>query len=470
MFEKIRSKITVNATKKPTFVYALFVAILVLSFVIIPVVVFKLRVQVMFLLGWVLAIPLCMLLGYTYHELQKGMIAFAARVILPVTFFLCIGAMSGAWNASGTIAFVTRLGLSFINPGYYFLTAFLLGVCFALMTGTSWGTLSTVGVAIVSVGILMGMDPISAAAPVICAAYIGDCFSPISDTPTIISGAVGLDLFKFIKYQCRISIPVIILTCIYFFFKGKGFSNVAIDTAAISQMIADIEGNFKVGFIAFTPILVVMLMLLLKSPTIPALLGGIVSGICVAVVYQEISLNVVITSMFSGFKMDSGSAFIDKIFSRGGMTSMSGTIFLMTLAFCLFGILDTAGIMESIIEPMTKKIKSNVGAVAATLGLGTIGNFSGAAFSCVLCGNVMSKFYEEKNISKYELGNAIVVGGMWFSLLIPWSANCVATAGFLQLDDIFKMMSSIVTIPIYVVVLFISAFLYDKKHKHEYNN
>lgn len=469
MLEKIKSKITIQDTRTPKFSYAFLVILVILSMVVFPIVLFKADVRVMFLLSWPVAFGLCMLCGYSYEELQKGMFVFAQKALSPAIFFLCIGAMSGIWNASGTIAYVIDIGLDLINPNFYFVTSFIIAIVFTLMTGTSWGTLSTIGVALMSVGLFMGIDPISAAAPLICGAYLADCTSPISDTTVLISGAYGLDLFGFIKYTfVRITFPTIIITAIYYYFTGLNFRNSAFDTSTMVKMMEDISVNFNLGVITLLPIVVVMVMLILKSPTIPALLGGAISGLVIAVGYQGISFGAAISAMYKGFKMQSGNAFIDSIFSRGGMTSMTGPTFLMLIAFCTFGILSTVGILDKVTEPLTKKIRSNVGATTATIVLGLVGNLSNAAFSYVFTGNIMSRIYEEKNINKFQLGNALVAGGMWCSFLIPWSPNVAATSGFLKLDDTFAMVGSMLSMFIFYIVLYINAFIYDLKNKKNY--
>ena len=148
-----------DVRKKPSFGYALFIMIVILGGIMILGAVYQFKMQVLFLLAWLAAFPLCMKIGYTYQELQKGMFAFMPRCLLPVVFTISIGALIGAWNASGTIAAVTHFGMKIINPGFFQVTAFIISFLFAMITGTSWGTCGTIGIALMGVALGMGFNP-----------------------------------------------------------------------------------------------------------------------------------------------------------------------------------------------------------------------------------------------------------------------------------------------------------------------
>lgn len=188
-------KNTVKEKMQPTFAYALLVMVICFAFVMIPTIFAGVNIRVMFLLSWLLAYPLCMRLGYSFQELQNGMMAFIPKCIMPM-LLLTIGSVVGAWSASGTIAYVMSLGLQIINPQYFLATSFIVCLIFACMAGTSFGTVGTVGVALMGVAIGMGIDELVAAACIISAALIGDAVSPMSDTPNVISGSSGVDLFE----------------------------------------------------------------------------------------------------------------------------------------------------------------------------------------------------------------------------------------------------------------------------------
>ncbi|WP_320936652.1 Na+/H+ antiporter NhaC family protein [Enterocloster lavalensis] len=453
-----------NETRKmPSFGYAMFTMALILGGIMVLGAVFGFKMQVLFLLAWIVAFPLCMKIGYKYTELQKGMFAFMPRCLLPVVFTITIGALIGAWNASGTIAAVTHLGMKIINPSYFQVTSFIICILFSMITGTSWGTCGTIGIALMGVALGMGFNPLVAASPIICGAFVGDGLSPLSDTTNIISGAVGVDLFSHIKYQLRVTIPTIIISAVIFFVLGLNNHFDASSTGEIASIMDGIAGNFRLGFIPMIPVILVIALLCFKVPTIPSLLCGGVGGLLVATLYQGHTAKAVIDYMWSGYTMSSGDAFIDKLFSRGGMSSMTGTAFMIVVAFGLFGILNTAGVLDALVEPLSKRIHTNVGATICALLLGVLGNLSSSTtFAEVFTSNVLNGVYDKAGLDRLDLANAMTVGCLIFGLWIPWNTNPVAVAASLDVDPL-RVAPYLVTPFVYFGVLMVLAVLKQKK-------
>ena len=256
----------------PSFGYAAFTVLLSFGIIMIPAVFLGAKTQPLFLISWLISIPLCMKLGYTYKELQTGMFQFMAKCLTPMTIVLCVGALVGLWNASGTVAMVTKLCLAAINPKYFMVIAFFICLMFSLFTGTSFGTCGTAGVALMGVGLSMGIDPIIVAAPIIAGAFFGDAFSPLSDSTNVAAGSVGVDLFTSIKYQASVTIPSIIICAIIYFIWGSFMNTSGADLSAIDTVISGIESSYRCGIITLLPLIVVLLMLLFKIPSIPSIL------------------------------------------------------------------------------------------------------------------------------------------------------------------------------------------------------
>ncbi len=453
-----------DVRKKPSFGYALFIMIVILGGIMILGAVYQFKMQVLFLLAWLAAFPLCMKIGYTYQELQKGMFAFMPRCLLPVVFTISIGALIGAWNASGTIAAVTHFGMKIINPGFFQVTAFIISFLFAMITGTSWGTCGTIGIALMGVALGMGFNPMVAASPIICGAFVGDGLSPLSDTTNIISGAVEIDLFDHIKYQLRITIPTVLISTVIYFVMGLTQNTSVSSVDGIETIMNGISANFHLGFIPFLPVILVIALLCIKVPTIPSLLCGSVGGLAVATLYQGVPVQEVIQNMWGGYVLNSGDAFIDKLFSRGGMSSMTGTAFMIVVAFGLFGILNTAGVLDSLVEPLSGCIHSNVAATISALLLGSLGNLSSSTtFAEVFTSNVLNPIYDNASLDRRDLANAMTVGCLILGLWIPWNTNPVAVAASLDVEPL-RMVPYLVTPFVYVVVLLAYAFIKQVKH------
>lgn len=450
--------------QQPTFGYALFVMVVCFAFVMIPTIVSGAKIHVMFLLSWLLAYPLCMKLGYSFKELQDGQMKFIPKCIMPMLLLLTIGSVVGTWCASGTIAYITVLGLKIIDPNYFLATSFVVGLIFACMTGTSFGTVGTIGVALMGVAIGMEIDHYVAAAAIISAALIRDGLSPMSDTPNVICGSSGVDVFESIKFQLPMTVPIIILTFLYYYVLGATGNVQTADTSSITALISSVEGAYKLGPICLLPVGVVLFLLVFKFPTIPALLLGSVTGGAVAYFVQGVTGANVITCMWTGFVMKSDNALLNSLFTRGGIMSMTGTSLLFIFSFGLFGILNECHILETLVTPLLSKVKSRFSGVVCTIILGFVALFSSSAsFAEVFTGNIMREVYEQKGLDKRDLVRAATVGAFAIQLYVPYVLMVNTVCGYLDVEGI-QMMSHYVTSPLYVIViLIITKFDLDKK-------
>lgn len=450
--------------KRPSFGYALFVMAACFAFIMIPAALAGVKIHVMFVLSWLIAIPLCMRLGYSYQELQSGMFGFIPKCIVPVLLILIIGGLIGSWCASGTIAYITSLGLRIISPKYFLATAFLVTIICACSTGTSFGTCGTIGVALMGVATGMGINPLLAASAILCAAVIGDGISPLSDTPNVIAGAAEVDVFDSVIFQLPMTIPVAVISFIIFFIMGASGATQTADTSSIHELVEAIGASYHLGIWCLVPVVLVFGLLIMKFPAIPSILIGSLSAGIVAMVFQGESLKTVISAMWSGFTLESSNEMVSSLFSRGGISGMTGTAVLIIFSFGLFGILNKCEILDALVVPLAARIHGRLSGVICVMILGFLANFSSSAsFSEVFTGNVMSTVYEKAGLSKYDLTRAATVGCLAMSMFVPFTVMCATVTGFLGVDAI-QMFRYYISMPVYIIViLIITAFNLDKK-------
>lgn len=448
----------------PGFGYALFVMAACFAFIMIPAALLGVKIHVMFLLSWLIAVLLCMRLGYSYSELQSGMIKFIPKCIMPVLLILIIGSLIGAWCASGTIAYITSIGLKVINPKYFMATAFLVTLICACFTGTSFGTCGTIGVALMGVAAGMGINPYMAASAILCAAVIGDGMSPLSDTPNVIAGAAEVDMFESVKFQLPMTIPVAVISFLVFLVMGAAGDAQTADTSSITELIHAIGDSYQLGIYCIIPVILVFGLLILKFPAIPSILVGSLSALAVACVFQGESVQNVISSMWSGFSLQSDNAMVSSLFSRGGISGMTGTCVLIIFSFGLFGILNESRVLDALVEPLVARIHSRVSGVVCVMILGFLACFSSSAsFSEVFTGNIMNTVYDKAGLNKLDLARAATVGCLAMSMYVPFTVMAATVTGFLGVDAI-QMMKYYISMPIYIIViLVITIFNLDKK-------
>ena len=450
--------------KETTFTFAALAMIVCFAFIMIPGALLGAKIHVMFLLSWLIAIPLCMLRGYTYQELQSGMLSFIPKCVVPVLLILSIGALIGSWCASGTIAYITYLGLQIISPKYFMATAFVVTLICACFTGTSFGTCGTIGVALMGVALGMGIDPLWAASPILCAAVIGDGISPLSDTSNVIAGAAGTDMFESVKFQLPMTIPVAVITFAIYFIMGATGSVGAADTSSISALVESIGESYNLGIHCIVPIVLVFGLLIMKMPAIPAILIGSVSGLLVACLFQGESFGGVVNAMWNGYVLNAENDVVAGLFSRGGISGMTGTCVLIIFSFGLFGILNTAKVLDTLVVPLAERINSRLSGVICVIILGFLGNLSSSAsFSEVFTGNIMGPVYEKAGLDKRDLVRAAVVGCLVFSMYVPFVVMPATVTASLGVDAV-AMIPYYISMPIYlVVILVITAFNLDRK-------
>ncbi len=452
--------------KTPSSAYSIICLVVAFAVIMIPSLVYGAKIQSLFYVAWGMAFLMAMPLGYTLKELQAGMFKFMARCLLPLTVCITAGAMIGTWCASGTIAYVMKVCLQIVQPQQYMVITFIICLIFSMLTGTSFGTVGTIGVAMMGVGLGLGINPLLIAAPIITAAYIGDGISPLSGNPNICAGTIGIDLFKNSIYQATMMIPVVIAHIILYIVWGSKIKVSSDNLSSISTIINDMGVDFHLSIICLIPIIVVLVMLVMKFPIIPSLVSGVISGALVAWLYQGCDIKTVASSIWGGYVLTGENELVNSIFTRGGITSMESPAFMFILAFGLFGLFTTVGIIDKAVEPFINKVNSRFTGTLGAVLLGAFGNATSASgqFTNMFTCSLMKPIFEKANLNLWDLARAIPVGCLFAGLLMPWNSNPATTCGFLDVDPV-TMIPYMLPLPLisFIVLMFYTITGIDKK-------
>ncbi len=419
--------------KEPTFGYAFFTVVASFAVVMVPALAWNCKIHPLFLLSYLIALPLCLRLGVPYKELQAGMVQSVNKAIIPIMILLINGGLVGTWNAAGTVPLIVNLGIKMISPSIFLVATFFLCILASLATGTSWGTCGTAGLALAGVGLGMGINPMLTAGAVCSGAFFGDAMSPLSDGPNLCSAITGVDVFVGIKHTLRVTIPSAVICAVLYLVIGLNLETSSVDYGAIHEMSHALEANFHLGFIQVIPMIVVFGMLATKKPSIPSLLTGAFVGGVIACVLEGKPIADVISYFWGGYSIESGNEMVDTLLNRGGITSMTATVTLFIFAFGLFGVLSAAGIIDALVEPLTKRLKSSVSIVMTTVLMSLLGDAIGTSTNCgyVFGGNIMVSVYERAKLEKVNLTRALTVGSTVMGILIPWNMSAIVAAGYL---------------------------------------
>lgn len=414
--------------RKPTFKFAALVMIAIISLTTVGMVVFKASITVMFLLSWLIVVPAAMKLGYTNSEIEDlgfevGKGAFQSNLIV-----LSVGVLIAAWIAAGTIPTIVYSGLTIITPKYFLVTTLIVCSLTSIATGTSWGTLGTSGIALMSIGTSMGVPAGLTAGAIISGAFFGDKISPLSDSTNLSAAVCKTDVITHIKHMTLSTTPAYIICVILYTVMGFKYANNTIDYNQINQVMEVLKANFNIGFVAVIPIVFLFILLLLQKPSIVSILASAVVGAVIAFVQEGAGVDKLLDYMLNGFSIETGLTYTDQLLNRGGIMSMAETVLLVFVVFVIAGILQKTGFLEVLLEPMLSKIgKSRTKLIGTTFVASYLANAfsSSMMFTSVFVGTIMSPLYKQFKLKPENLSRIIQDTATLGAPLIPWNSNAI---------------------------------------------
>lgn len=229
--------------------------------------------------GWVICAILGKLLGYSYEELELGAFELIQKAMGACLILVCVGALIGAWISSGTVPIMIYAGLKIISPSIFLVTSLIVCSLTSIFTGTSWGTIGTVGVALMGIGAGLGFDPGLTAATIICGAFFGDKMSPLSDTTNMAAAVCGTPLFRHIRHMWFTITPAYVITFCIYLFLGFRQTNDAMSPEQIDLILNGLSHHFNLGIGAVLPMILVLVMLLRRCSPILAITSGALCGV-----------------------------------------------------------------------------------------------------------------------------------------------------------------------------------------------
>ena len=424
--------------KEATLGISILALCLVVAFIAVGIGVFHFNIAVLLFLSWLLIWPIAAHLGYSFSELEGYAYEMGQKAIAPAAIILAVGMMIATFMASATVPTVLVVGLKIISPKFFLVITFLMCSIMSVIMGTSWGTLGTVGVAMMGVGIGLGVNPAITAGAIIGGAWFGDKMSPMSDSTILCSTITGTYIMDHIRAMMKTTIPATIITCIIYLFMGFAITPKNYDTTTITGIITGLDSLFKIDILSIIPILVVIVMIVRKKGTIVSLLMGSVLASILAVLHQGYSISELGNFIWSGFNCQTDNSILSSLLQRGGMTSMITLIAVFIGGLGLGGILDGTGLLQPIFNSATQKHKSPKGimltAWAATLLCILV--IADNNFAFVMVGTLFAPLFKENKLKSQNLSRIIEDVGTLGSALIPWNVGAQFAAGVLGVATI----------------------------------
>lgn len=367
----------------------------------------------------------------TRRSMRIGLRRSATQVLPAVPMLIFIAAMSTTWMMSGVVPTLIDCGLKLLNPKWFLVTT--CGVCalVSVITGSSWSTIATIGVAFMGIGSVMGYSEGWIAGAVISGAYFGDKVSPMSDTTVVASSTCGVDLFAHIRYMMYTTVPAMSVALLVFGLKG--LLSDASPSGPATELSEGLMSTFAITpWTLVIPAITIALIALRVNTMlvlgVSALLG--LAGIFVFQTGRYESIGEIATSVWGGFTNTSGIESIDRITSTGGILGMIPVVMLVLSALCFGWMLISSGMLDRLTTFITSRLRRRPAIVASTLGVGFVLNGCTADqyLSLIISGNMYRQVYRRARMEARQLSRTIEDGVSVTSPLIPWSSCGVTQA------------------------------------------
>ena len=303
--------------------------------------VYKIKAQVLLVAAASLTAVLGLALGFKWKDMERGIVDSIHKAMPAILIMLSVGILVGSWMASGTIPMVIYYGLKLISPKFFLATACLVCSVVAVASGTSWGTIGTVGVAFIGIAMGLGIPLGPAAGAVVAGAYFGDKMSPLSDIPNLATVISGSNLFDHIKHMMWSAVPAWLAGLAIYFVVGLKYGATAVRSETLDLILTTLRANFRFNLLLLLPMAVIFYFAVAKKPTIPAMVLSSAVAAALAVLVQKIPFTDVATAMNAGLPARTGVELVDKLLAKGGMMSMMETQLIAFTAFAYGGIMQT---------------------------------------------------------------------------------------------------------------------------------
>ena len=383
--------------------------------------------------SWLIIYGFCVVFRIDYKYVNQG--AFEAlKVVLPtMAILMAIGVLIGSWMQSGTIPTIIVYGLKAINPTFLLTFTLLFTAVLSMVTGTSYGSAGSAGVAMMAIGNAMGLNPGMVAGAVICGAMFGDKLSPFSDTTNLAPAVAGAKLGDHVKSMLWTTVPPMVISIVIFTVLGISQTSGGYDPGDLNVYVDYLEGSFHIGLVTLLPAALIIVLLLFRVGAFEALGIGAVAGAAVAMAVQGNSLRSVLSVAYNGFSSDTDIAVLKAILNRGGMSSMLQYVAIITFAVGMGGMLDRLGVLDKVLSLFTKRIRSDGSLVLATLLVGYVTSLvsSSSPMSHVLTGRLMLPLFQERSIEPRILSRCLEDSGTLAGPMIPWHGYGIYMAGTL---------------------------------------
>lgn len=395
-----------------------------IAFLAVGIIVYHVDPHVPMFFGTVAAALMALRLGYKWDEIETAMKDGIYKAMQSMMILAIIGILIGMWIDSGVVPSMIYYGLKLIHPAIFLIATVLICSITSLATGTSWGTVGTMGVALMGIAYGLGIPAPATAGAALSGAYFGDKMSPLSDTTNLAPAMAGTDVFTHVKFMMLPTAIVYGMTLVFFGVLGASYYKGGdVDLSTVAQMSEAIQATFNINPILLLPPVLVIVCVAMKMPAIPGIVVGIIAGAILGLVFGNSDLGTLLDTGMYGYSADTGIEAVDDLLSKGGLMNMMFSISMTMIAMMFGGIMETTQQLEVIVDKLKAFAKTPASLVVLTEITCVVSNMTMPEqyISIVVPGRMYAETYEKMGLHPKTLSNALESAGTVSGALIPWN-------------------------------------------------
>ncbi len=388
------------------------------------------------LMAAAVAVVLGVFKGVSYKKMMEDVTKNIKSTAGAILILLMVGALAGTWLLSGVIPVMVYYGLQILHPSIFLAACVIICSLISISTGSSWTTSATVGIALIGIAQVLNIPLGMTAGAILSGAYFGDKLSPMSDTTNLAPAMAGTDLFTHIRYMTYTTVPTILVTLLVFLVIGFN-----LDTPSVTEnpsILKDIEASFNITPWLFVVPILVIVMIVKKTPPLVALFVGTLLGAVAALIFQPDLVLLVADSTQNGFKafykglvdtittdiiIPTDNELLKDLFQSSGMKGMLGTIWLIICAMVFGGVMEAIGALQTLSKALLNLFHTTFGLFASTVAscLALNATASDQYLAIVIPGKMFAKAYKDKGLAPENLSRTLEDSGTVTSVLIPYN-------------------------------------------------
>ena len=431
-----------EGTRDPSTGFALGVLALVFVWLLVGFSVLDADLSVISLGALALVSPCAMRLGHSYATVERFAYDGVRRAFDAIMIMLAVGVLLGTWMASGTVATLTYYGLDVLTPQTFLPAALLVAVVVSLATGSSWGAIGTIGVALITVA--QGFDvPLGiAAGAVLSGVFFGDKMSPISETTVLAPAVAGSKLIPHVVHMMWSTVPALVIALVAYVVLGLGLDSQTADTGEVDALRSALADTFSLGVVPLLPALLVVVLLVMRKPPFVAILLGAVGGALVAWLQQGFTMAEILDFSYTGFVPPDTLGPSAELITGGGILGIFGVVALMIFVLAMGGILTSSGIVAAALRVVVGRLirgPRSLGVSALAISFASSAVAASVNFAIAITGPLLSPLYDRYRLAPKNLSRAMEDAATMGGQIIPWNVSVVfaaATLGVSQFEFI----------------------------------